>query len=42
MASNSIFAGMPLANYHIMQDEYDRFVSQQGTKAATDVHQQAR
>jgi uroporphyrinogen decarboxylase len=30
MASNSIFTGMPLANYHIMQDEYDRFVSQHG------------
>ncbi len=40
MASNSIFAGMPLANYHVMQDEYDRFVSQQGTKSET--HQQAR
>ena len=30
MASNSIFAGMPLANYHVMQDEYDRFVAEQG------------
>ena len=27
MASNSIFAGMPLENYHIMQDEYARFVA---------------
>jgi uroporphyrinogen decarboxylase len=34
MASNSIFAGMPLANYRIMQDEYDRFVSQHGTIGA--------
>ena len=31
MASNSIFAGMPLANYHVMQDEYARFVTQQGS-----------
>jgi uroporphyrinogen decarboxylase len=27
MASNAIFQGLPLENYHIMQDEYDRFVS---------------
>jgi len=25
MASNSIFPGMPLSNYHIMQDEYRKF-----------------
>ena len=31
MASNSIFAGMPLDNYQVMQDEYDRFVSQLST-----------
>jgi hypothetical protein len=31
MASNSIFAGMPLANYHVMQDEYARFVAQQSS-----------
>jgi uroporphyrinogen decarboxylase len=31
MASNSIFAGMPLANYEVMQDEYARFVAQQGS-----------
>ena len=28
MASNSIFAGMPLENYDVMQDEYDRFVAE--------------
>ncbi len=27
MASNSIFHGMPLSNYRIMQDEYARFVA---------------
>ena len=32
MASNSIFEGCPLANYRIMQDEYDRYV----TEAAID------
>ena len=28
MASNSIFEGMPLENYHLMQDEYARFVAE--------------
>jgi uroporphyrinogen decarboxylase len=27
MASNSIFEGMPLSNYLVMQDEYNRFVA---------------
>jgi len=29
MASNSIFPGIPLENYHVMQAEYDKFVAEQ-------------
>ena len=38
MASNSIFAGMPLANYHVMQDEYGRFVAQCATSDSSERH----
>ncbi len=32
MASNSIFSGIPLENYHAMQAEYEQFVTEQNTK----------